>query len=196
MGKETELKYTPPHGFFAETLFADAEIKPFCGEIFTIAMKTEYFDTAENEARARGITLRRRLENGKSVLYAKKGKASSAALSVRGEWSTVSDDVKNMAELLSLVGAPTEQLCGKELFVTASVSFVRKEVKVTPHEHFSFMLSYDEGTFGEKAPFCEIELELICGTEDELVSFGKKLSEKYDLKAEPRSKYARALAAK
>ena len=195
MANETELKYAPPAGFSAQAFFDGEDIAPFRGEIKHIDMHTDYLDTRTGAAKRLGVTLRRRFENGASVIYAKCSKSADGALSVRGEWSEISNDIQNAAALLAKKGAPTESLAGLALEICATVSFHRVECLVTPHSGFSFMLSYDEGHFGMDTPFCEVELELIRGSTDELVLFGERLAEKYSFSPEPRSKYARALAA-
>ena len=193
MASEIELKYTPDEGFLKETLFGDREIAGKCDEIKKIIMETEYLDTPDNKARALGLTLRRRMENGESVLYAKSGTSTIGALSIRGEWSVSSDDVKNAAKLLAEEGAPTEQLFGRELCIMTRVAFTRYECTVTPRKGFSFSLSYDEGILGRDHKFCEIELELLDGECEELMEFGERISERLNLKPETKSKYARAL---
>ncbi len=193
MSCEIELKYTPPAQLRAEELFSDANIAPFSAQKRRYSMHTEYLDTESGDAKQAGITLRRRFENGKSVLYAKCKRREAGALSERGEWSVVSDDVKRAPELLRDAGAPTEFLCGTELRVCASVRFVREEVLVSPYDGFSFLLSFDDGVFGERVPFTEIELELVSGSTEELVTFGQALAKEYSLIPETRSKYARAL---
>ena len=193
MASEIELKYAPKDGFSKETLFEDKDIKGFRGEIRKIEMETEYLDTPTRKAKALGITLRRRRENGKSILYAKSGKSTIGALSIRGEWSVPSDDIQNAPRLLAEEGAPTEELFGAELTVITKVSFTRYECTVTPYEGFSFSLSYDEGVLGKDHRFAEVELELCDGECEELMLFGEKLSERYSMTAEERSKYKRAL---
>lgn len=158
-------------------------------------MHTEYLDTLNGDAKAQGITLRRRFENGESVLYAKCKRYDADALSVRGEWRIIGDDIQSAARLLRSVGAPTEKLCGLPLSVCASVRFVREEVLVMPYDGFSFLLSFDDGVFGENTLFTEIELELVSGSAEDLVAFGNAIAKKYSLAPETRSKYARALEA-
>lgn len=193
MSRETELKYTPPKGFALNDLFSDSLVAPHYTELNKLEMHTEYLDTSDSDAKKQGVTLRRRFENGESVIYAKCGKISDGALSVRGEWSVKSGDIKNAAGLLADIGAPTSSLIGLSLIMVASVRFVRHECLVTPHDGFSFMLSYDDGYFGENTHFCEVELELRQGSAEELVVFGKKLAENFGFIPETRSKYARAL---
>ena len=192
MPAETELKYAPPADFSADRLFSLPEIAPHLGEIKEFAMKTDYLDTPFSDAKARGITLRRRFENGKSILYAKTSRLRSNELSIRGEWSVESGDIANAAKILCAVGAPTNELVGLQLEVCGKVVFTRHEALLTLPA-FSASLSYDEGTFGESVPFSEIELELVSGDTDELLRFGRDLSQKYNFSPEPSSKYARAI---
>lgn len=192
MPAETELKYAPPADFLAEDLFSLPEIAPYIGDVKTLTMQTDYLDTPFSDAKSRGITLRRRYENGKSILYAKTSRLRSNELSIRGEWSVESGDIANAAKLLCAVGAPTKELVGLPLEVCGKVAFTRYEACLTLPE-FSASLSFDEGTFGESVPFSEIELELVSGDTDELLRFGRELSMKYAFKAETASKYARAI---
>jgi len=194
MASETELKYTPPCDFLADAMFESEYILPYRGEIRKIDMHTDYLDTPFGDAAKQGITLRRRFEDGVSVVYAKCGRKSDGeALTVRGEWSVASENISVAAELLAAQGAPTESLRGLPLDICASVSFIRYECEVAVYDGFSFMLSYDKGYFGGKVPFSEIELELTNGTVSELVAFGRKLAEKFGLVPQPLSKYARAM---
>lgn len=192
MSTEIELKYVPTGEFSRDFLFSLPEIAPFCGEVSKFEMKTEYLDTEDGLAQSSGIGLRRRVENGKSFMYAKCNVARSGEFSIRGEWRVESDDLARAAKLLAESGAPTSSLVGLPLCTVASVSFTRFEAKVSLPSGLSFMLSFDEGVFCDKVPFSEIELELIEGEEDELLRFGRDLAVKYSLSPEYKSKNARA----
>ena len=193
MPNETELKYTPPKDFSKEMLFSLPELSSFCGDIHEISMKTEYLDTKDSKAASRGVSLRRRVENGRSIFYAKCPLCTSGELSIRGEWQVDGDDLNLAAKLLSEAGAPTEFLISLPLQVCGRVSFTRYEAEVTLPDGLSFSLSFDEGFFGEDTPFSEIELELLSGEADDLLCFGRNLAEKYSFSPEFRSKYARSL---
>ena len=192
MGCEIELKYTPSVNFSSAQLFDHPLISKNRGELRRIIMSTEYLDTPEGLSQKSGITLRRRCENGKSVFYAKCQKARNGAFSERGEWSVEGEDLSAALPLLKECDAPVDVFLGKNFITVAKVSFSRLECDVT-FGALSFILSYDEGFFGEKTPFSEIELELVSGNAAELIIVGEKLKEKLGLKDEPRSKYARAL---
>ena len=101
MASEIELKYAPPADLRAETLFLDSIIAPFSANRRRFDMHTEYLDTENGDAKKSGITLRRRFENGESVLYAKCKRYGADALSVRGEWRVISDDIAGAAKRLS-----------------------------------------------------------------------------------------------
>ncbi len=193
MGVETELKYSPTGDFDREMLFSDPLIAPFCGKIKKISMHTEYLDTKDREAARRGITLRRRWENGESVIYAKCGISRDGGFSKRGEWSVAEKSLANAARSLADVGAPTAELSDIPLITVGEVEFERYECEVRLSPYFSFILSYDEGFFCKTKPFFEIELELQSGSEEELLLFGEKLSKKLGLRPEAKSKYIRSL---
>lgn len=192
MGKEIELKYVPCGTLSKEEVFDLPYIRENAGEKRRLEMATEYLDTEDSLASSLGITLRRRLEDGKSIFYAKQSRKRSGALSERGEWSVKTDDFSSAMELLSKVGAPCDAFIGKELLTVARVSFVRYEATVNIGA-LSFILSYDEGSFNDKTPFSELELELLDGELAELLFIGDKIKRDLDLTDEPRSKYARAL---
>ncbi len=192
MGREIELKYVPNGDFSKESLFDLPYIRDNSGSLRRFEMTTEYLDTEDNLARERGITLRRRFENGKSIFYAKQSKSRSGAFSERGEWCAITDDFSSAMEKLRDVGAPTGDFIGKQLHTVAKVSFVRHEVTVKINS-LSFVLSYDEGSFNDKTPFSELELEICDGEVAELLFIGDKIKRDLDLADEPRSKYARAL---
>ena len=193
MATETELKYAPTVRITEKELFECEYIAPFCGDKRELVMHTDYLDTPDGVAKKKKITLRRRFENGKSILYAKTSRRASGAFTERGEWSVECDDIAQAARLLADEGAPTECLISLPLIVRATVEFRRIEATVTPYEGLSFVLSYDEGHFGGSVPFSEIELELLSGTAEELMVFGEKLAKKLALRPERLSKYARAL---
>ena len=192
MGCEIELKYTPSGDFSASALFDHPLISKNREELRRITMSTEYLDTPDRLARESGITLRCRKENGKSVFCVKCQRARHGAFSERGEWSVESEDLSSALPLLKECGAPVERLFEKPLLTVAKVSFLRLECDVNLG-FLSFVLSYDEGFFGESTPFSEIELELVSGDAAELIVVGERLKREFDLKDEPRSKYARAL---
>ncbi len=194
MGTEAELKYACAHALSADELFSHPFVKPFCGEVMRTQMHTVYLDTSERDTRKNGISLRLRKENGVPQLTLKKAKRREGELSVRGEWSVMTDDLGRAAELLEEAGAPVEKIRGKKLSPVAEVEFLRLVARVTPREGFSFELSLDCGVFKKSMThFSEVELELICGDVCELKKYGAELSRALGLLPEKRSKHARAI---
>lgn len=194
MATEAELKYACVRETDEDALFSHPLIKPFCGEVTRTDMHTVYLDTEERDTRENGISLRLRKENGVPQLTLKQAQKREGELSVRGEWSVVTDDLSRAAELLGGVGAPVEKICGKKLSAVAEVEFLRTAARVTPREGFSFELSLDCGVFKKSMMrFCEVELELICGGVEELKKYGAELSVALGLLPEKRSKHARAI---
>lgn len=193
MAKEIELKYRPRGYMKPIWLFGHPTIVSNRKKIHIYDYETTYLDTPEGDAEKSGLTLRVRIENGESCIYAKKFNKAEGALSSRDEWRVRSDDIPHAARTLARCGAPTGHLIGKELIGKAKVSFKRMECLVFPKPGFSYMLSYDVGAFANTFCFEEIELELVEGTEAELIGAGEILAKDLSLEPEPKSKHARAI---
>ena len=94
MGREFELKYR------ATVEQIDA-IRTFYGDFETISMETTYYDTPAGDFSRLRWTLRRRLENGRSVCTLKVPLPDGS----RGEWETEKPSIeKAMEELWKLSG--------------------------------------------------------------------------------------------
>lgn len=187
MGREFELKYqaTP------ETI---AAIQAKLGEFTPISMETTYFDTEDLALRKRKWTLRRRLENGKSVCTVKTPLPDGS----RGEWEVENTDLAAGAEALCAMGAPKEILDYIDQGVTpfCGAKYTRL-AKTTELPGGSVELALDEGVLlggGQELPFAEVEVELKSGEDSVASAFAEKLAEEFDLKEQPKSKLARAMA--
>ena len=187
MGREFELKYqaTP------ETI---AAIQAKLGEFTPISMETTYFDTEDLALRKRKWTLRRRLENEKSVCTVKTPLPDGS----RGEWETENTDLAAGAEALCAMGAPKEILDyvnqGVTPFCGAKFTRLAKTMELPGG---SVELALDEGVLlggGQELPFAEVEVELKSGEDDLASVFAGKLAAEFDLKEQPKSKLARAMA--
>lgn len=188
MGREFELKYA------AEPAQLEAIYRDFSLNWEEFQMETSYYDTLDRSLGHRRWTLRRRYENGVSVCTLK----TPASGGARGEWDTVCEDIEtaipelcklsDKTELLALTASGIEEVCGAK--------FCRR-CAILQLENCAVELALDAGKLVAKetsAPLCEVEVELKRGSEDAAVAFAEKLAERYGLKAEPRSKYSRALA--
>ena len=187
MGREFELKYqaTP------ETI---AAIQAKFGEFTPISMETTYYDTEDLSLRQRRWTLRQRLENGKSVCTVKTPLPDGS----RGEWETESTDLAAGVEALCAMGAPKEILdyvnCGVTPFCGAKFTRLAKTMELPGG---SVELALDEGVLlggGQELPFSEVEVELKSGEDSVASAFAGKLAAEFDLKEQPKSKLARAMA--
>ena len=187
MGREFELKYqaTP------ETI---AAIQAKFGDFTPISMETTYYDTEDLSLRQRKWTLRRRLENEKSVCTVKTPLPDGS----RGEWETENADLAAGVRQLCAMGAPKEILDYVNLGVTpfCGAKFTRL-AKTMELPGGSVELALDEGVLlggGQELSFAEVEVELKSGEDSVASAFAGKLAAEFDLIEQPKSKLARAMA--
>lgn len=187
MASEFEVKYrSSPR--------AMAALKAACGPFETITMETTYYDAADGALSARRWTLRRRLENGKSVCTLK---TPGGGLE-RGEWEVACGDILSAVPALIAAGAPKEleELVSGGVTPTCGARFTRLACRVA-YGASEMELALDEGALlggGREEPLCEVEAELKRGSKEDTLAFGAFLAETYGLTPEPKSKLARALA--
>lgn len=189
MGLEFELK-------FAATPQAQAAIEQALSgsAAFTsIEMATTYYDTPGRDLSRRHCTLRRRLENGRSICTVK----TPAGDIGRGEWEVEADSIEAaipmlcklgcQIDLLSLTAGGVEPVCGAR--------FTRR-CAVICQPDCSFELALDRGVLlggGKEQPLCEIELELKSGSQAALIACAAALSRHYGLQRQTKSKFRRAM---
>ena len=187
MGREFELKFqaTP------ETI---RKIQEKFREFMPISMETTYYDTEDFALRQRRWTLRRRLENGKSVCTVKTPLPDGS----RGEWEAESDDLSAGVRQLCAMGAPAEILDyvnhGVIPFCGARFTRLAKTIALPGG---SAELALDEGVLlcgGQELPFAEVEVELKSGEDSVAREFAAALSAEFSLIEQPKSKLARAMA--
>lgn len=187
MGREFELK-------FRSDAAQQEKIRQQFGEFEAIEMETTYYDAPDRSLSDRHITLRRRMEGGKSVCTLK----TPAEGGGRGEWELECSSIKAaIPELCKLSGwrllalltqNGVEEVCGAKftrLAKTVSLSDCTVEIAL------------DRGILtggGREIPLCEIEVELKTGSEADAVEFARTLAREYGLQPEKGSKFRRALA--
>ena len=186
MGKEFELKYRSDDGKI------DA-IREKYGDFDTIAMETTYYGTPDGALSRRKWTLRRRMENGKSVCTLKTPGGAHA----RNEFEVEAEDIVSAIPELCAIGAPEElaELTKNGVAPICGAKFTRL-AKTLVLENCTIELALDRGYLtgsGKVLPLCEVEAELKNGTEEAAMAFAKELAEEFGLVPEPRSKFARAL---
>ena len=181
MGRELEYK-------FRLTERQYARLREEYGPLAETKMETAYYDTPDRALGAGKKTLRRRLENGVSVVTMKTNLPDGS----RGEWETVAPTVEAGLAALKAQGAPVPEAEG--LAEICSARFTRLSRLLTiPCGQAE--LALDRGVLRgtrEEAPLLEAELELKHGPDQALAAFAREFAEKYGLEEEPQSKFARA----
>lgn len=187
MGREFELKCQAA----PETI---AAIREKFGEFTPIIMETTYFDTADRALRQRKWTLRQRMENGRAVCTVKTPLPDGS----RGEWETDSADLTEGVRQLCSLGAPEEILNyvnqGVAPFCGARFTRLAKTIELPGG---AVELALDQGVLlggGRELAFAEVEVELKAGEDDLARAFAEALAAEFDLKKQPKSKLARAMA--
>lgn len=158
-----------------------------------IAMETTYYDTADGALSRLGCTLRRRMENEKSVCTLKTPSADGG----RGEWEVEADAIEQAVEKLCKLGAPENLLAltAGGIQPICGAKFLRRACSITIGTAV-VELALDEGILtggGKEIPLCEIEVELKSGALEAAAAFGARLADKYGLVPETKSKFRRAL---
>ena len=187
MGREFELKYAATEAELALLRSRYPQLTP-------IAMETTYYDTPAGTLGKLHWTLRRRMENGKSVCTLKTPLPDGS----RGEWETECDKILNAIEPLCALGAPKQLalLTAGGVEPVCGAKFTRLAGRIGANG-CTVELALDRGvlTGGRKIlPFAEVEVELKDGAEAAAVAFAEALARELGLRPEPRSKVARARA--
>ena len=187
MGREFELKYAATK--------ADLEKLKLCfPQLSPIAMETTYYDTPDGRLNRLHWTLRRRMENGKSVCTLK---TPAGGLS-RGEWETECGSIFDAIPALLALGAPKEleNYTAQGLVESCGARFTRL-AGLLETQGCTVELALDTGILtggGKELPFTEVEVELKAGSEEAAAAFAARLAAEYGLAPEYRSKVARARA--
>lgn len=186
MGIEYELKFT-----------ATPDILPVIAgqygtESVRYQMETTYYDTPSCALSQRHYTLRRRLENGKSVCTLK----TPAGQDTRKELETECSSIYDALPALIRMGAPEDfcALLDEGIAPLCGAKFTRLAFTI-PYGSSLLELALDEGSLsggGKTIPLCEVEVELKKGSQEDANMFALLLAEAYHLEPEPRSKFFRA----
>lgn len=188
MGIEYEWKFRA-----TDTLLEEIN-KAFPAEERLFAMETTYYDTPDKALSSRWYTLRRRLENDRSVCTLKATVSSNG----RSEWEVECDDIEQAILKLCKLGAPANLilLTRTGILPVCGAKFTRI-AKTLPLEDCTLELALDQGILfggGKEIPLCEVEVELKDGTAKACDAFAKALAHRFSLKKEHHSKFRRALA--
>lgn len=188
MGVEYELKFraTPAA---QEALRAEIE-----GQEQEFDMETTYYDALDGGLSQRYYTLRRRMENEKSVCTLKTPNDGQG----RGEWEIPCDRIEDAIEELCKLGAPEnlKVLTAVGIKEVCGAKFHRIAKTVTLPEGV-VELALDRGVLiggGKEVPLCEVEVELKEGSPEMTRGYALLLANIYGLVPEKGSKFRRALA--
>jgi len=202
---EIELKYSIGTVEIADAIWEDDEIRRMeedgsrCHE----ELNAIYYDTDDLDLLENDIAFRIREEGTRVIATLKWNGKTVGALHTREELNvnlgegkctdkpdpTVFSQSEIGTELLELIGE--KPLKG---FIEVHVS--RRKVRVDNNQAI-FEIALDFGSVVTQNGTCaisEAEIELYSGKEDELISMGEHLAQKYGLEPEIRSKFARGLA--
>ena len=188
MAIEFELKYS------ADAPMQEAIFAAYAGACCTYEMETTYYDTADGKLSDRHVTLRRRMESGRSVCTVKTPVSGYG----RGEWECDCGDIHTAIGQLVELGAPRELLLltAEGVVPVCGAKFIRRALSLC-HEGAELELALDRGVLlggGREVPLCEVEVELKFGQPEQVVAFADALAQKFGLRPQNKSKFRRALA--
>lgn len=201
---EIELKYHIDDEKQAEAIFTDPEILEITDEKSdeTIIMKAAYFDTEERRLSREGMTFRVRREGERIVGTLKWNGKSDNGMHVREEVNVpVTDENKLLSPDIEIfkktpIYDELRQLIGKrELFKVIGVDVVRRQVRVDTGASIC-EISYDSGKVyagNKEGIISEMEIELYSGDREDMEKLGNRISEKYNIRQENRSKFRQGL---
>ena len=188
MGVEYELK------FRADPKQLEALRSQVQGVESSFEMATTYYDALDGGLSQRFYTLRRRMENDRSVCTLKAPIDEFG----RGEWEVDCTDIREAIEKLCKLGAPEDlklmtadgikEVCGARFHRIAKTIVLPDGV---------VELALDRGVLtggGKEIPLCEVEVELKQGTPEMTRAYALLLAARYGLVPEKASKFRRALA--
>ena len=189
MGIEYELKYRATGEVLAAIA---AEYSRYPSKQFQ--METTYYDTPSGALSSRHYTLRRRMENEKSVCTLKTPAAGLGRNEIELECGSIEDAIP----VLCVSGAPEDfgSLVQDGVIAVCSAKFHRTAITLAL-EDFTIELALDTGTLSggnQTIPLCEVEVEHKAGDMLSSELFAAILQKNYGLMQEERSKFRRALA--
>lgn len=199
---EVEMKYGIGNKDIAESIWADEYLMTIEEENSRekVFMKAAYFDTQDHILCKNDITFRIRMENDRIIATLKWSGKSEGAMHQREEINVpVIDEACFLSPQPSIfkesqIGQEViDLLAEKELHSIIETRFLRSRFRVDTGDTI-IEVSIDKGeiiTEKGQEPILELELEMFSGKEEELVKIGEVISEKYELRAEEKSKYAR-----
>lgn len=189
---ELERKLSLPRREVMEEILEDPAIVAAMAEpVRSISMETTYFDTPDGRLRQKHWTLRRRLENGTSVITLK---TPSDVPHCRNEWETQAEEVLEALPALVALGAPDALLSVESVVPLCGAVFLRRAAQLNL-PGCTAELALDEGRLfggGREEPLLELELELKEGDPAAMFALTDRLCREFSLQEERKSKFFRA----
>lgn len=188
MGIEFEIK------FRATKEVQEQLRREISGQEKIYQMQTTYYDTPTGAFSEKYCTLRRRMENDKSICTLK----APAQGMGRREWETQCDTIEGALEKLCKLGGSEEILTlAEEGLVPICGARFTRVAKTIPVGAGTVELALDMGILtggGKEIPLCEVEVEQKTCSQKDCVAFAQLLAARYGLEREEKSKFRRALA--
>lgn len=187
MGREFELKFScSPDSFEA--------LRQAYSDFIQIRMETTYYDTFDGRLSNYHWTLRRRMENEKSICTLKTPCPDGG----RGEWEVESGSIMAAIPRLVQLGAPMDLMafCVSGVAPVCGAKFTRL-ARTLAVPGATVELALDQGKLlggNRETALLEVEVELKEGSDDAAIAFANELAARYGLVPEKRSKYRRSLA--
>ena len=201
---ETEFKYSLDDASVFDEIVKNAGISKMGIEsVENIDMHAVYFDTADGDFRKKGIAYRIRQEDDRCTATIKWDVNVREGLHQREEFNLVVSDERfaENPDIELFISSDAYDVLhdaagDKPLIATISMDYQRRQFKVDTGKSIS-CISVDEGVIhhrdGHVVPICELEIEWYYGDEDDFMRLAEFVRDKYELKAEDRSKLQRAL---
>ncbi len=195
MSDEVELKFD----LAADDVASLRACPALAGEPARVTnVETAYFDSKDGALRSAGYSLRVRRIDGRRVQTVKHKPASAAGLFVRREWEA---DISGATpDRAALAKTPLGRLldAGETGPLTSQVrSSFRRTIWLVVHKGSRIEIVLDEGTVSggrDKAPLCELELELKEGKRRALFALAGEIGDAVPLRLGVLSKAERGYA--
>lgn len=198
MGKEMEWKLAVPEACLLDDILAWEGVRTrMAEEPRFYHMQSSYYDTPDRRFSRRRITVRHRLENETPVICVKAPLPGADDRYLHGEWEVEGADVAAALPRLVELGAPEELLEPVPLVCMWEADFERRAVLLRFDDGSAAELALDLGAlYGptHSLPLCELELELKEGEPAAALVLLAALRERFSLKPQEKSKFARARA--
>ena len=184
---ETELKLDLAPEDAARLLRAPV----LAGKVETRRLVSTYFDTADQDLRRAGLTLRVRKDGRRRLQTVKAEGPAAAGLFARPEWER---EIKSDLPVVDAAAGPLAPLLEGRTIVPRFTTEISRTRRVVELDGARIEVALDRGEVraGDAAvPFAELELELLDGPVSALFSLARTLDQAVPLRVAVRSKSER-----